>query len=78
MEYVNSLVQRGRLWLNSYKVAREVFATLNLFAGLRIGVFLDHVAHFLFEHLPEAMTSKEFEALLPYNIDKNMLAGPLK
>jgi len=32
---------------------------------------------YLFEHLPEAMTSEEFEALLPYNIDKNMLAGPV-
>jgi len=32
---------------------------------------------YLFEHLPEAMTSKEFEALLPYNIDKNMLPGPV-
>ncbi len=31
---------------------------------------------YLFEHLPEAMTSKEFECLLPYNVDKSMLAGP--
>ena len=31
---------------------------------------------YLFEHLPKAMTSEEFEALLPRNIDKSMLAGP--
>jgi len=31
---------------------------------------------YLFEHLPEAMTSEAFEALLPYNIDKSMLSGP--
>jgi len=32
---------------------------------------------YLFEHLPEAMTSKRFETFLPCNIDKNMLAGPV-
>jgi len=31
---------------------------------------------YLFEHLPWAMTADEFEALLPYSIDKNKLAGP--
>ena len=30
----------------------------------------------LFEHLPEAMTTEDFQALLPYNIDKAKLAGP--
>lgn len=31
---------------------------------------------YLFEHLPEAMTTEEFEALLPYNIDKTKIEGP--
>ncbi len=31
---------------------------------------------YLFEHVPEAMTTKDFEALLPHNVDKSMLAGP--
>lgn len=31
---------------------------------------------YLFEHIPEAMTTKDFEALLPHNVDKNKLAGP--
>ena len=31
---------------------------------------------YLFEHLPEAMTTEEFEALLPHNVDKNALEGP--
>jgi transposase len=31
---------------------------------------------FLFEHLPEAMTTEDFQALLPYNIDTAKLAGP--
>ncbi len=30
----------------------------------------------LFKHLPKAMTSEEFEVLLPHNIDKDMIAGP--
>ena len=31
---------------------------------------------YLFENLPEAMTADEFKALMPQNIDKNLLAGP--
>ncbi|MBA3012930.1 MAG: IS66 family transposase [Proteobacteria bacterium] len=31
---------------------------------------------YLFEHLPEAMTTKDFEALLPHNVEKSALAGP--
>jgi transposase len=31
---------------------------------------------YLFENLPEAMTTDEFKALMPQNIDKNLLAGP--
>jgi len=31
---------------------------------------------YLFEHLPEAMTTEEFETLLPHNVDKNALEGP--
>ncbi len=30
----------------------------------------------LFKYLPEAMTSEQFEALLPYNIDKTIISGP--
>ena len=37
--------------------------------GLEPYWYLKH----LFEHLPEAMTTEEFEALLPYNIDKTRL-----
>jgi hypothetical protein len=29
----------------------------------------------LFDHVPEAMTTEAFEALLPHNVDKGMLAG---
>ncbi|MCP4552969.1 MAG: IS66 family transposase [Bacteroidetes bacterium] len=32
---------------------------------------------YLFENLPEAMTADEFKALMPHNIDKNLLAGPV-
>nr|WP_245532062.1 transposase domain-containing protein [Desulfobacter postgatei] len=28
---------------------------------------------FLFENLPEAMTEDEFKALMPQNVDKNLL-----
>ena len=31
---------------------------------------------YLFEHLPEAMSADDFQALLPYNVEKNRLAGP--
>ena len=31
---------------------------------------------YLFENLPEAMTADEFMALMPQNVDKNLLAGP--
>ncbi|SDU65621.1 Transposase [Desulfobacula phenolica] len=31
---------------------------------------------YLFEHLPEAMTEDDFRALLPYNVDKKLLAVP--
>ncbi len=31
---------------------------------------------YLFERLPEAMTTEDFESLLPYNIDKNIIAAP--
>jgi transposase len=31
---------------------------------------------YLFENLPEAMTADEFMALMPQNIDKNLLIGP--
>ena len=31
---------------------------------------------YLFENLPEAMTADEFTALMPQNVDKNLLAGP--
>ncbi len=31
---------------------------------------------YLFEQLPGAMTEEDFRALLPYNVDKNQLAGP--
>jgi hypothetical protein len=29
----------------------------------------------LFKHVPEAMTMENFEALLPHNVDKSMLAA---
>ena len=31
---------------------------------------------YLFENLPEAMSVDDFKALLPYNVEKNLLAGP--
>jgi transposase len=31
---------------------------------------------FLFERLPEAMTEDDFRSLLPYNVDKTLLAIP--
>ena len=32
---------------------------------------------YLFEHLPEAMTVDDFQALLPYNVKKDTLLGPV-
>ncbi len=32
---------------------------------------------YLFENLPEAMTADEFMALMPQNVDKKLLAGPI-
>jgi transposase len=30
---------------------------------------------YLFENLPEAMSVDDFKALLPYNVEKNLIAG---
>ena len=32
---------------------------------------------YLFQHLPEAMTAHDFEILMPQNIDKRVISGPV-
>nr|WP_245569262.1 hypothetical protein [Desulfotignum balticum] len=32
----------------------------------------------LFENLPEAMSDEDFQALLPQQIDKDQIAGPIQ